>query len=49
MGFISPDSKTITLTGGAPSIMSLIPPFGNMPPTTQMVLHSSAVLFYQHD
>ena len=48
-GFISPDSKTITLTGGAPSVMSLIPPFGNMPPTTQMVLHSSAVLFYQHD
>ena len=49
VGFISPDGKTITLTGGAPSVMSLIPPFGNMPPTTQMVLHSSAVLFYQHD
>jgi len=48
-GFISPDGKTIILTGGAPSVMSLIPPFGNMPPTTQMVLHSNAVLFYQHD
>ena len=48
-GFISPNGKTITLTGGAPSVMSFIAPFGNMPPTTQMILHSSAVLFYQHD
>ena len=48
-GFISPDGKTITLVGGAPSVMSFVPPFGNMPPTTQLILHSNAVLFYQHD
>jgi len=48
-GFISPDGKMIILTGGAPSVMSFVAPFGNMPPTTQMILHSSAVLFYQHD
>jgi hypothetical protein len=49
MGFISPDGKMIILTGGAPSVMSFVAPFGNMPPTSQMILHSNAVLFYQHD
>ncbi len=48
-GFITPDGKTITLTGGAPSVMSFIAPFLDMPPTAQIILHSSMVLFYQRD
>jgi hypothetical protein len=44
-----PDGKTITLTGGAPNVMSVIAPFVDMPPTTQMIISSSMVLFYQHD
>jgi hypothetical protein len=48
-GFIAPDGKTITLTGGAPSVMSFIAPFVDLPPTAQLIVNSSAVLFYQHD
>jgi hypothetical protein len=48
-GFITPDGKTITLTGGAPSVISFIAPFVDLPPTTQLIGTSSAVLFYQHD
>lgn len=48
-GFISPDGKTIIVANGAPSVMSFVAPFGNMPPTTQIIIHSSGVLFYQHD
>jgi hypothetical protein len=48
-GFIAPDGKTITLTGGAPSVMSFIAPFVDIPPTAQIIINSSMVLFYQHD
>ena len=49
MGFITPDGKMIALTGGAPSVMSFIAPFEDMPPTAQIIVNSSMVLFYQHD
>jgi hypothetical protein len=48
-GLIMPDGKTITLTGGAPNVMSVIAPFVDMPPTTQMIISSSMVLFYLRD
>jgi hypothetical protein len=48
-GLIMPDGKTITLTSGAPNVMSVIAPFVDMPPTAQMIISSSMVLFYQHD
>ncbi len=48
-GLITPDGKTMTLTGGAPSVLSFIAPFGDLPPTAQMIANSSTVLIYQHD
>jgi len=48
-GFITPDDKTITLTGGAPSVLSFIAPFGDLPPTIQMIANTSTVLIYQHE
>ena len=48
-GLIMPDGKTITLIGGAPNVMSVIPPLEDMPPTAQMIISSSMVLFYLRD
>ena len=48
-GFIMPDGKTITLTGGAPNVLSVIAPFEDLPPTTQMIISTSMVLFYLRD
>ena len=48
-GFITPDHKTITLTGGAPSVLSFIAPFGDLPPTAQLINNASSVLIWQHD
>jgi len=44
-GFITPDGKTITLTMGAPSVLSYP---GGVPPTLQLIINSSSVLIYQH-
>lgn len=48
-GFITPDGKTIIMTGGVPSVSSFIAPFIDLPPTTQLIINRSIVLFYQHD
>jgi hypothetical protein len=48
-GFITPDGKMIMLTGGAPNVGSFIAPFVDLPPTTQIIITRSIVLFYQHD
>jgi len=45
-GFITPDGKTITLTMGAPSVLSYP---GGVPPTLQLIINSSSVLIYLHD
>ena len=48
-GFITPYGKTITLTGGAPSVSYFIAPFVDLPSTAQIIITRSIVLFYQHD
>jgi hypothetical protein len=48
-GFIALDGKSIIMTGGTPSVMSFIAPFLDMPPTGQLMVNTSMVLFYQHD
>jgi hypothetical protein len=48
-GFITPDGKTIIMTGGAPSVGSFVAPFVDLPPTTQLIITRSIVLFYLRD
>jgi hypothetical protein len=46
-GFISGDGKMIVANGGAPDIMSMVPPTGPFPPTSQIVSNVSVVMTWR--
>ena len=46
-GFISGDGKMIVGNVGAPDIMSIVPPVGPFPPTSQIVNNASVVMIWR--
>ncbi len=49
-GNITPDSKTITLNTGVPTVATLSPPIVGPPcPNAQLICNTSLVLIWQHD
>jgi hypothetical protein len=48
-GTIAPGGKMIILTSSVTDVVSFIEPYGDMPPTTQVISNGSHVLIWQHD
>jgi len=46
-GFISGDGKMIVANSGAPDIMTIVPPVGPYPPTSQIVSNASIVMTWR--
>jgi hypothetical protein len=48
-GTVAPDGKIIILNSLVTDVMPLMPPYVDMPPTSQAVCNGSNVLIWQHD
>ncbi len=48
-GTVAPDGKTMIVNSLVTDVMSLAPPYVDLPPTAQVVCNGSNVLIWQHD